>query len=234
VHELAAIRPAGALRLLEQRDRGLFHHAMAQPEATLAHLIPVYRADPADDTVALAVAEASLWKKDPATAQLVLGQLQAPDAPQALRVRGLMLEQSLRFAEALELYDRAIPQLDQPWGTLERKAQVLSWQKRFDASSATYAIVAGAHQASRELRQRCRLRLAEVRAWKKDFGGALAELGALLKDAPELVEAWLLTGQILEWQGELTRAKQAYSRVLTLDSQHVEARSRLDGLLWVD
>jgi tetratricopeptide (TPR) repeat protein len=131
------------------------------------------------------------------------------------------------------LYERAIPQLPQPWGALERKAQVLSWLKRFDESAATYQKVVASKEASIELRRRCRVRLAELRAWQKDFDGALAQLAKLLEEEPRLVEALLLRGQILEWKGEFAGAKQTYSRILAIDSTQAEARLRLNKLLWV-
>jgi tetratricopeptide (TPR) repeat protein len=217
----------------EVRYRGLFHHGLAEPERTLEVLVPVYRAHPEDDEVALAVAEASLWKKDYRTAATVLGQLKAPEAPEALRVRGLLFEQAGRLPEALAVYDRAVPLLKRPWGTLERKAQVLSWLKRFPEAAAAYRQVVESKQASVGLRQRCRVRLAELRAWQKDFEGALGQLDQLLGEDPHLVDAMLLRGQILEWQGHFVEAKQTYSRVLAVDSGQAEARLRLGKLLWV-
>jgi tetratricopeptide (TPR) repeat protein len=216
-----------------KRYRGLFHHGLAQPEETLRHLLPVYRARPTDDVVALAVAEASLWKKDYRTAVTVIGQLQSPDAPEALRVRAMVLEQAGRLKEALDLYERAIPKLALPWGAMERKAQVLSWLKRFDEAAATYGKVAASQNASLELRRRCRVRMAELTAWKKDFDGALAQLEKLLAETPRSTDALLLKGQIHEWQGEFAAAKQAYSRVLEIDAAQGEARLRLNKLLWV-
>ena len=218
----------------ENRYRGLFHHGLGQSDAALKHLVPAYRARPEDDVVALAVAEASLWKKDPKTASAVLEKLQQRDAPQAMRVRGLLLEQAGRLTEALALYERAIPALRQPWGTMERKAQVLSWLKRFDEASATYAKVAASSQASIELRRRCRVRMAELAAWKKDFDGALSQLARLLAEEPRLTDALLLRGQILEWKGQFGEAKRTYSRILAVDAEHREARLRLDKLLWVE
>jgi tetratricopeptide (TPR) repeat protein len=217
----------------EARYQGLFHHGLADPDRTIELLVPVYRAHPEDDEVAVAVAEASLWKKDYKTAVTVLGQLKAPEAPEALRVRGLMFEQAGRLPEALQMYEKALPQLPLPWGTLERKAQVLSWLKRFPESAATYTRVVESKQASLGLRQRCRVRLAELRAWQKDFDGALAQLGRLLDEEPRQVEALLLRGQILEWQGNFVEAKHSYSRVLAVDSGQAEARLRLNKLLWV-
>jgi tetratricopeptide (TPR) repeat protein len=217
----------------EARYAGLFHYGLAQPDPTLQALVPVYRAHPDDDVVALAVAEASLWKKDYKTATTVVAQLRAPDAPDALRVRGLLFEQAGRFPEALALYEKAIPRLPLPYGTMERKAQVLSWMKRFDEAAAAYGQVIDSKQASLGLRRRCRVRLAELTAWRKDFDGALAQLKALLAEEPKQTDALLLQGQILEWKGDFGGAKRSYSRVLAVDPRSAEARLRLDKLLWV-
>jgi tetratricopeptide (TPR) repeat protein len=217
----------------ERRYRGLFHHGLAQPGPALEHLMPAYRADPKDDLVALALAEASLWKKDYKTALAVVGHLQAPESADALRVRGMIFEQAGRLPDALALYERAIPKLKQPWGTLERKGQVLSWLKRFDDARSTYQKVVESSAASTGIRRRCRVHIAELTAWQKDFTGALAQLGELLKEEPRQVEALLLQGQILEWSGRYPEAKQAYSRILAIDPNHRESRLRLDKLLWV-
>ncbi|HTM44626.1 MAG TPA: tetratricopeptide repeat protein [Polyangiaceae bacterium] len=217
----------------EQRYAGLFHHGLAQPDETLSDLVPVFRAHPADDVVALAIAEASLWKKDYKTATTLLGQLRSADAPEALRVKGLLFEQAGRLTEALEAYDRAIPQLKLPWGTLERKAQVLSWLKRFDEARNVYAQVANSTAASIALRQRCRVRMAEITAWNKDFDGALDQLNQLLQETPRSVDALLLKGQIMEWQGQFTDAKRIYSSILEFEPSQADARLRLDKLLWV-
>jgi len=227
------LRAHGKSSVEHDRYRGLFHHGLGQPDRVLQYLVAVHRARPADDAVALALAEASLWKKDYRTALTLVDHLQAKDAPEALRVRGMVLEQAGRLSEALALYERAIPRLPRPWGAIERKAQVLSWLKRFAEATATYAKVVASREASIELRRRCRVRMAEITAWQKDFTGALAQLEAVLAEEPRVVDALLLRGQILEWQGEFAEAKRAYSRVLAIDAEHRQARLRLDKLLWV-
>ncbi len=218
---------------MQQRYRGLFHHGLFQADAALKDLLPIYRQDPSDDRTGLAVAEACLWKKDYKTATTVLGALKNPDAPEALRVRALLYEQAGRLPEALHLYERAIPGLALPWGAMERKAQVLSWLKRFDEADATYEAIVRSNQASLPQRLRCRVRRAELTAWRKDLDGALGQLAAVLREAPRLTDALMLRGQILEWQGKHGDAKQAYSQVLAVDSNHAEARLRLNKLLWV-
>jgi Flp pilus assembly protein TadD len=227
------LRRFGRDRPEEARYRGLYHHGLAEPDPTLSALVPFYRAHPDDDRVALAVAEASLWKKDYKTAVGVIGQLKAPDAPEALRVRGMVFEQVGRLPEALALYDQAIPRLALPYGTMERRAQVLSWLKRFDEAGAGYKQVIDSPRASPGLRQRCRVRLAELAAWRKDFSGALAQVKTLLTEDPRLTDALMLQGQIQEWQGDFAGAKRSYSRVLAIDAGAAEARLRLDKLLWV-
>ena len=183
--------------------------------------------------MALALAEASLWKKDHKTALSVVNQLVAADAPEALRVRAMIFEQLGRLTEALALYERAIAGLKQPWGAMERKGQVLSWLKRFDDAIAVFRQIVSSQGASGGLKRRCRVHIAEITAWRKDFDGALAQLAALLAEEPRDVAALLLKGQILEWNGRYAEAKQTYSKVLTIDSNHREARLRLDKLLWV-
>lgn len=218
----------------ELRYRGLCHHGLGEADATLEHLVPVYRADPSDDRVALAIAEASLWKQDVKTAQGVVAALRVPEAPEALPVRGLLLEQSGQLDAAIALYERSIPRLEQPWSILERQAQALSWLRRFDAALATYARVAGDPAASPEQRLRCRVRMAEIAAWQRDLDGALAQLRSIASDAPERVDALLLQGQIQEWQGDFIGAKHSYSRILSADADQADARSRLGRLLWVE
>lgn len=217
----------------EDRYRGLFNHGLGRPDETLRDLVPVYRAQPKDDVVALAVAEASLWKKDYKTAATVLGALQSPDAPEALRVRAMLFEQAGRLPEAVALYDRAIPRLRSPWEAMERRAQVLSWMKRFDEAGAGFTKVAASQEADARIRRRCRVHLAELSAWAKDFDGALGQLNALLQEDPGQTDALLLKGQILEWKGSFGEAKQTYSRVLAIDASNAPARLRLNKLLWV-
>lgn len=214
------------------RSQGLAQAALGEHARALEVLVPVYQARP-DDDVALAIAEASLEKRDFRTAETVLRALAAPDAPNALRVRGLLHEQANQLNEALALYERALPGLAQPLATLERRARVLGWLARFDESHAAYAALAANEAASVGLRQRCRVRMAELTAWKKDLDGALAQLRQLLTEDPKLADALLLQGQILEWQGRYADAKQSYSSLLAFDAANAEARLRLDKLLWV-
>jgi tetratricopeptide (TPR) repeat protein len=226
--------PALAPRELDAaRTRGLAHAELAEDAATLDELVAVYRARPEDDTVAIAIAEASLRKRDLKTAEVVLAALRAPDAPEALRVRAVLFEQADRLPEALALYERAIPQLARPEPTLEARARVLSWLGRFDEAAAGYGALAEDARASVEQKRRCRVRLAELRAWKKDLDGALGQLAGVLSEEPARADALLLQGQILEWQGRYADAKRSYSALLAADANHAEARLRLDKLLWV-
>jgi tetratricopeptide (TPR) repeat protein len=190
--------------------------------------------DPAATTVAAVARLAPLDAGRPAALPVASGSAASPSAPEALRVRGMLLEQAGQLDAALALYEDSIPRFQQPWSLLERQAQVLAWQRRFDAALAAYARVADSVDAPQGLRLRCRVRMTEITAWKADLDGALAQLRSLLVGAPEHVEALLLQGQILEWKGDYAGAKHSYSRILSVDADQADARSRLGKLLWVD
>jgi tetratricopeptide (TPR) repeat protein len=222
-----------AADLASARSAGLAHAQLGRDELALEQLVPVYRAHPEDDAVAYAIAEASLRKRDFKTAQTVLAALRAPNAPDALRLLGMLHEQAGKLTEALALYERAIPGLAQPLAAMERRARVLSWLARFDDASAAFAALVADPRADVSVRRRARVRMAELTAWKKDLDGALSELAGVLGEEPHHAEALLLQGQVREWQGRYPEAKQSYSTLLAADANHAEARLRLDKLLWV-
>jgi tetratricopeptide (TPR) repeat protein len=225
---------ASAAELQKARESGLHHFELGEDDRALEKLVLVYRAQPQDDAVALAIAEASLRKRDFKTARVLVEALRAPEAPEALRVRGALLEQANRLPEALASYERAIPGLASPYAAMEGRARVLSWMERFDDGIAAYRVLADDARAGIELQRRSRVRIAELTAWKKDLDGALAQLAILLAEQPRSAEALLLQGQILEWQGKYAEAKRSYSTVLAFDAAHAQARMRLDKLLWVE
>lgn len=215
------------------RARGLEHFENGEYARAAELLAAVYRARPEDDAVALAVAESSVQIRDLRTAELVIAALREPNAPEALRVRGTLLEQAGKFSEALTLYERASEGLSKPQLTIEARARMLSWLERFDEAAATYATLLADDSADLEQRRRVRVRLAELTAWRKDLEGALAQLAEVLVEEPGRADALLLQGQILEWQGRYPEAKRSYSTLLAADSDHAEARLRLNKLLWV-
>ncbi|UCG74828.1 MAG: tetratricopeptide repeat protein [Gemmatimonadota bacterium] len=62
-----------------------------------------------------------------------------------------------------------------------------------------------------------RLRLAQLAAWTGREDEALDRLDPLVRDKPEMVEAWLLLGEVKRWRGDRPGAVRAYDRVLALE-----------------
>jgi|GEM_PF-2105912 len=215
------------------RRQGFQYYSEWNADSTLFYLLPLYRAHPEEDSVAIAVAEASLWKKDFRTATQVINNLRHSDSPEAFRIKGLLFEQAGRLTEALEIYDKAIPRHPQPWGTMERRAQVLAWLGRVPEAKAQVQKVLGAKEPSKGLRVRCLLDLALWTAWDKDLSGSVKLLEQTLALDGKSIEALLQLGQVYEWQGDFPQAKKTYGRVLNLNDRHAEARLRLDKLQWV-
>jgi tetratricopeptide (TPR) repeat protein len=216
-----------------ERKQGFAHYEKWNADSTLHWLVPVYRANPGDDSVALAVAEASLWKKDFRTATTMISALRHPKSPQALRVQGVLYEQAGRLPEALLAYDQAIPLLSKPWGTMERRAQVLAWLKRIPEAKTQVQQIIGSKEPSTGLKVRCHVDLALWTAWEKDLDESSKILEKALQLDPKSTEALLLLGQIQEWRGEYPQAKSTYGKILSLDANHAEARLRLGKLQWV-
>lgn len=214
--------------------KGLMFYEQWQADSALHYLIPAYQASPSDAKIALAVAEASLWKKDYKTATTILSQLENPDTPEANRVRGILFEQVNRLSEALEMYNKAIPKLELPWGTMERQAKVLSWLKRYDESKMIYQKIINSDIASKELKLRCEIQVAQLTAWEKDLQGALQRLQKVLQKDPKNIDALMLQAQIQEWSGDFKGAKNSYERVLEVDASHNTSRLKLDKLQWVN
>ena len=215
------------------RREGFQYYAAWNADSTLFYLLPLYRAHPVEDSVAIAVAEASLWKKDFRTATQVITNLRHSESPEALRVKGLLFEQAGRLDEALQLYDKVIPRHPQPWGTMERRAQVLAWLGRVPEAKTQVQKVLVAKEPSKGLRIRCLLDLALWTAWEKDLPGSVKLLEQALALDGKSIEALLQLGQVYEWQGDFPQAKKTYGRVLNLNDRHAEARLRLDKLQWV-
>jgi tetratricopeptide (TPR) repeat protein len=216
------------------RRQGFQYYSEWNADSTLSYLLPIYWAHPEEDSVAIAVAEASLWKKDFRTATQVITHLRNSESPEALRVKGLLFEQAGRLNEALQLYDKAIPRLLKPWGTMERRAQVLAWLGRVPEAKAQVQKVLKAKEPSEGLRIRCLLDLALWTAWDKDLSGSILLIKQALALDGKSIEALLQLGQVYEWQGNFSQAKKTYGRVLNLNDRHAEARLRLDKLQWVE
>lgn len=215
------------------RDKGLRFYAEWNADSTLHYLIPLYKKNQKDDSLGLAIAEASLWRKDYKTATTVIANLQQPESGHAWRVRGLLYEQVGRFPESLAAYEKAIPLLAQPWGTMERQAQVLAWTGKRNEAKKIIHVILSSQEISDGLRSRSELHLALWTAWNKDLDQSIRIIQGVLQREPKHVDALMQLAQVYEWKGDYKAAKGLYGKVLEVQPNHGEARLKLGRLQWV-
>jgi tetratricopeptide (TPR) repeat protein len=215
------------------KARGIAFHGLYQPDSAIHSLRLAHEGGLKDDEVLLPLAEALLWKKDFRAASEVADAVKAKEGAGYLKVMARKHEILGELDQAVAHYDKAIALEKLPYGTLERKAMVLSWMKKFDESIAIYDGILKEKVVSQGLKVRCLIRKAEVMSWKNEFDPALAELDkALAKDRKNL-EARLVKGRILEWKGEYKPAKALYAEILALAPDNEQAKLRLEKLSWV-
>lgn len=230
---LAALKacPADAAT---HKARGIGHHGLYQPDSAIHYLRLAHDAGLKDDEVLLPLAEALLWKKDFRAATQVADAVKDKEGAGYLKVMARKHEILGELDQAVAHYDKAIALEKLPFGTMERKAMVLSWMKKFDESLGIYDAILKEKVVSQGLKVRCHIRKGEVLSWKNDFASALAELDkALAKDGKNL-EARLVKGRILEWKGEYKPAKALYGEILTLSPNNEQAKLRLEKLSWAE
>ncbi len=222
--------------------KGLSYYGLYNPDSVVEYLGRAARSSSATDTVLICLAESRLWKKEFDEAHRLLARTDDKTLPGYKRVAALYLEMTGELAGAAALYDSLILVEKQPWNSLMRKAQVLSWMKRFDESIVIFSRVALSDSAPLPVRLSAVIRRAEVKAWQHQFPSAFHELDSLIhllarvKDPvsrDRIVEALQLKGQVLEWDGRFQEAKETYKDILLKDPGNKRAKLILEKLLWV-
>jgi len=229
---------AGALRV-----KGLSYLGLYQADSAVIYLRRAAEVPDAGDSVLIGCSEALLWKKDFKSAVSMLARTADKKSAAYKRVAALYLEMMGEFSQAITFYDTLLLQDKRPWNTLFRKAQVLSWMKRFDESIELFTKIMAYPEAPKYMKMTAVIRRAEVKAWQKETGKALHELDSLIAansalSAPSveldrLLEAWQLKGRFLEWEGRFPDAKEAYKNILLKRPDNKQARLSLENLLWV-
>lgn len=216
------------------RIRGIGYHGLFKSDSAIAQLKAAFEAGLKDDGVRLPLAEAFLWKKDFRNAALVMDGIKNRTSADYFKLVARKHEILGDMEEAVKLYDKAIALEKLPYGTLERKAIVLSWMKRFDESIAVFDAILKVKVVSRPLKVRCLVRKAEVMSWKGELDPALAQLQRALALDKGNLEARFVKGRILEWKGDYQAAKAVYKDVLSLSPGQEQAKLKLDKLSWVE
>lgn len=226
--EMADLKPASYAFY-----KGIIYHAKYNADSAVVYLQEAYRSDIRTDEVKIKLAQALLWKKNFKDSKPLLDQVQDKSSLDYLKTKALLFEILNNFNKALELYNNVIAREELPYGTMEKKAILLSWMKKFDESIDLLDDIIKTEIVSEPLRIRSLIHKARVISWKKDFEKAIDILNLVLKRDPKNTRARIVKAEILEWQGKYKDAKDLYKDVLVIDPEHDEAKWKLGKLLWV-
>jgi tetratricopeptide (TPR) repeat protein len=226
-------------RLTAEAYRGLYN-----ADSAAVYFSKAMTSGKGDDALLIGFSEVLLWKKDVRAAGEVLDKVVDKSRTPYRKISAMRLEILGKFGDAIAIYDSMIAVEKQPWNSMVRKGEVLSWQKKFDEATTLFTAVSAADSAPRALRMYALIRRAEVKAWQKEMPLALNELDNVIAMEANpaagqrairdrVLEALKLKGTILEWNGKFKEAKETYKTMLLLDPDNKPAKLLLEKLLWV-
>jgi tetratricopeptide (TPR) repeat protein len=226
------------------RLRAIAYHRLFIADSAAFYFERAMSSGAIDDAMLINYSEVLLWKKEFKKAGDILEKVKDKKSIYYRKIYALRLEMIGKFDEAIAFYDSMIATEKQPYNSMVRKAEVLSWQKKFSEAIDLFTKVAENNNAPKSLRMYALIRRAEVKAWQKESSVALNELDKVIsmelnpasaqrpiKD--RIIEALKLKGTILEWNGKYKEAKEAYKNMLLVDPQNKQAPLLLQKLLWV-
>lgn len=226
------------------RLKAVTYHRLFNADSAALYFSKVMERVIIDDALRINFSEVLLWKKEFKKAGGMLDQVKDKGGLPYRKVFALRLEMLGKFDEAILFYDSTITLEKDPWNSMVRKGEVLSWQKKYDESISLFTAVSAEEKAPRSLRMYALIRRAEVKAWQKDMPFALNELNKVIAMEPNpalgqrpikdrILDALRLKGTILEWNGKYPEAKDAYKTMLVIDPDNKRAKLLLEKLLWV-
>ena len=213
--------------------KGIIYHAQYNADSALVYLEKAYRSNVRTDDVLIKLAQAMLWKKNFKNSKPILAEVQDKTSVDYLKTVANRYEVLGDFKQAVKLYDAVIPLEELPYGTMEKKAILLSWMKKFDESIELLDYIINTKIVSEPLRIRALIHKATVISWKKDFNTPMTILDDVLVRDPKNAQARFVKAEIFEWHGKYKDAKDIYKDVLLIDPENVEAKWKLEKLLWV-
>ena len=148
-----------------------------------------------------------------------------PNHPDALSFLGVLLQDTNRYAESLQVLEQAVGQSPDFAEALCNLARV---------QQATGQAAAAAESARRALAadpdlQPAHLLLARALLDQGDFSAAEAPLRAAIGFCPADVEAHLLVGVSLMQSGRIAEAREAYEAAIHLDGQRIATLLKVAG-----
>jgi tetratricopeptide (TPR) repeat protein len=226
------------------RLKAVAYHRLFNPDSAAAYFLKAVEQGTMDDALRINFSEVLLWKKEFKKAGDMLDKVTDKAGLPYRKVYAMRLEMLGKFDEAIAFYDSMIAVEKQPWNSMVRKGEVLSWQKKFNEAITLFTTVSAVENAPKSLRMYALIRRAEVKAWQKESSFALNELDKVISmDAnpalaqrpvkDRILEALRLKGTILEWNGKYKEAKETYKNMLLIDPDSKRAKLLLEKMLWV-
>lgn len=215
------------------RNKGIYFHAKYEADSAIFYLKMVFDKNIRDDEVLTKLAEALMWTRNFRDGEFILEMVENKNTLDYQKARAVYYELKGDFYKALQLYSEVIKSEQSPYGTMGRKAHVLSWIRRFDEAIKFFDKIIAADIVGQPLKIGAMVSKARVLSWQRDFGQAQQILVNVIKTDTQNIEARFVKGQILEWQGEYKIAKDIYRDIVQIEPNNREAKVRLENLLWV-
>jgi len=127
----------------------------------------------------------------------------------------------------VEKYEHEIMQPDvKPWKILEY-ARYLTGAKKFSHAVEIYK----KYLSMKPNDNKARYELAQQYAWKKRYNDCRRELEVVLSKDPAFTSAWMLLGDINNWQGKQERALAAYQQALKSKPSYEPATKKIRKII---
>lgn len=201
-------------------------------EKACAHLEKAYEMGITDDQLLLGLAQTHLWKRDFKRPGPLLNQVNDKSSAGYKQVRASYHELLGEYDAAIGLYDQILLMQKQPPEIMVRKAEVLSWAKRFDESLALFTRALNSPRMEDTLKVYALIRRGQVRTWVKKFDEAAADFDAALALDRGNVDVRFQQAQLFEWQGKYDEAEAVYQEILALQPGNREAQLNLQNIQW--
>jgi tetratricopeptide (TPR) repeat protein len=174
-------------------------------DSALYYLRKAYETTPKDPRVSLRLAEVLVWKKDFAHARALVDAVSVKDVRKDPR----------------------------PWEPGTRRANIYLNLQDLARAQEGFEAVAADPNTPAMWAMTVRIYRAQIAAWQKDFPRSILIADSVLKSVPGQVQASLIKGEVLEWQGKYVDARSTYTSAMQVHPDDWQLRQRLEKLSWV-
>jgi tetratricopeptide (TPR) repeat protein len=187
------------------RLEGFLYHGAGMADSALFYLRKAYETTPKDSRISLRLAEVIVWKKDFAHARAIV------DAVSMKEIR----------------------KEPRPWEAGTRRANIYLYLQQLRQAQDGFEAVGADPKTPRMWAMTVRVYRAQIAAWQKDFPRSILLADSVLMSDPGQVQASLIKGEVLEWEGKYADARSTYTSALQKHPDDWQLRQRLEKLSWV-